>query len=166
MASFNSKITDDDRVDKGVSGLSDTPNLTSTALKSRFDSLANFALDRINSLIGELEATSAAERIGTVTGNLQAALNKLTQSITSTNTDVSNLTDRVSKNEGNISIWGQYISTNTRDITTLEGNVADLQTGLNERVKTSEFDSKVNACLVGEKETLDTKIDELIAERE
>lgn len=60
------RITDAERVDKGVTGLPDTPGLTTTALQTKFDELGNMAIDGVNNLADELEATTAAGNIGAV----------------------------------------------------------------------------------------------------
>ena len=45
------KITNADRVDKGVYGLPDTPGMTTAAIQERFDSLGNLAIDKFNALV-------------------------------------------------------------------------------------------------------------------
>lgn len=45
------KISSADRVNKGVSGLPDTPGLSTGDLQARFDSLANLSIDKFNALI-------------------------------------------------------------------------------------------------------------------
>lgn len=72
-------IKNDERADKGVSGLSATPNLTASALQQRFDSLANLALDKLIILVQELESSSASSNIGTPSGKLSTVLANLTQ---------------------------------------------------------------------------------------
>ena len=45
------KITAADRQDKGVTGLPDTPNMPTTVIQERFDSLGNLAIDKFNALV-------------------------------------------------------------------------------------------------------------------
>lgn len=45
------KITAEDRLNKGVSGLPDTPNMTTAAIQERFDSLGNLSIDKFNALV-------------------------------------------------------------------------------------------------------------------
>ncbi len=45
------KITNADRLDKGVYGLPDTPGMTTAAIQERFDSLGNLAIDKFNALV-------------------------------------------------------------------------------------------------------------------
>lgn len=51
------KITAEDRQDKGVSGLPDTPNMTTAASQERFDSLGNLSIDKFNALVGAASDT-------------------------------------------------------------------------------------------------------------
>ena len=83
------KITDDDRVGKGVTGLADTPELETTDMQMKFDELGNMGIDGINRLIDELASEDAdkgtgASNIGVqvpegivATANVQAVLNAL-----------------------------------------------------------------------------------------
>lgn len=75
------KITEEDRADKGVTGLATTPNLTPTKLQERFDSLANLAIEKFNKLIDSLGKSSAAGNIGTANGTVQSDLSSLFQKI-------------------------------------------------------------------------------------
>ena len=75
------KVTTSDRTDKGVTGLADTPNLSTTAMQTKFDELGNLGIDALNKHIDELAASSAAGFIGataptgiTSDSNLQAVL--------------------------------------------------------------------------------------------
>lgn len=45
------KITSADRVNKGVTGLPDTPGLSTGDMQARFDSLGNLAIDKFNALV-------------------------------------------------------------------------------------------------------------------
>lgn len=79
------KITNEDLQNKGVATLPDTPDMEASELKQRFDSLGNLAIDRINNLITELEAESAALSVGatvpsgiTAGKNVQSIINALT----------------------------------------------------------------------------------------
>ena len=45
------KVTAADRVDKGVTGLPDTPGLSTGDMQARFDSLGNLAIDKFNALV-------------------------------------------------------------------------------------------------------------------
>lgn len=85
------KITDEDRSGKGVTGLADTPELETLDMQSRFDELGNMAVDGLNKLIEELSDdgkedghTSGAANIGaevpdgvTALPTLQAVINAL-----------------------------------------------------------------------------------------
>lgn len=82
------KITAAERVDKGVTGLPDSPNMTTAALQDRFDSLGNLGIDGLNRLIDELTATSAANNIGasvpqtlTANANVQSIINAIAQAL-------------------------------------------------------------------------------------
>ena len=45
------KITSADRVNKGVTGLPDTPGLSTGDMQARFDSLGNLAIDKFNAVV-------------------------------------------------------------------------------------------------------------------
>lgn len=49
------KITNADRVDKGVVGLPDTPGLSTIEMQERFDSLANLTIEKYNGLVDAVE---------------------------------------------------------------------------------------------------------------
>jgi len=79
-----SKITDAERIGKGVSGLSDTPNLETSEMQRKFDELGNMAVDGLNNLVDELSANTAASNIGiaipegvTASNNVQSVVNAL-----------------------------------------------------------------------------------------
>lgn len=59
------KIEPADLVGRGVVGLPDTPNLTTTAMQEKFDELAlQVIIPKINNLIAELESKTASANIG------------------------------------------------------------------------------------------------------
>lgn len=45
------KVTSTDRADKGVTGLPDTPGLSTGDMQARFDSLGNLAIDKFNAML-------------------------------------------------------------------------------------------------------------------
>lgn len=65
-------IESSELVDKGVSGLSDTPDIEASDLKERFDSLGKLAIQKFQTHINELEANTASGSIG---ANVPAGLN-------------------------------------------------------------------------------------------
>ena len=118
MAEFT-KITSEDRADKGVSGLPDTPDMTAAKLQERFDSLANLAIDAINRLAHELGLASAASKIGTSNGTLQSwiatdrtSIEKLTNDISDLNSAISSLNTTLSElNTSHLNLCKQYYET-------------------------------------------------------
>lgn len=87
-----SKITDADRLNKGVTGLSDTPNLETSEMQRKFDELGNLAIDSFNDHIDELSANTGAANIGaavpegfTADNTVQSVINALARG-TSDNT--------------------------------------------------------------------------------
>lgn len=77
-------ITDEEREDKGVSQLPDSPLITSTELKALFDSLGNLAIDKFITHIEEISADTGSSNIGvqkptgyTATGTLQNLLDEM-----------------------------------------------------------------------------------------
>ena len=77
-------ITPADLVNKGVTSLPDTPDMEASELKMRFDSLANLAIDKIKTLVEELEDETASISLGasvpaglTSAKNVQAVINAL-----------------------------------------------------------------------------------------
>lgn len=51
------KISSADRVDKGVTGLPDTPGLSTGDMQARFDSLGNLAIDKFNNVVDSVGDT-------------------------------------------------------------------------------------------------------------
>ena len=69
-------ITNDDLMNKGVTDLPDTPNMAASELKQRFDSLGNLCVSKIQTLVSELEAETAAISLGaTIPSGLSAYKN-------------------------------------------------------------------------------------------
>lgn len=68
MASFTN-IDSAKRASMGVSGLPDTPEMSVSELQSRFDSLANYALDTLYSLISILNSNNASIYLKYTDGN-------------------------------------------------------------------------------------------------
>lgn len=73
---FN-KILNSDLTGKGVVGLPDVPGLSSGDMQEKFDELANYAISRINQLIDELTAATAASNIGYADGSVQVIIDRL-----------------------------------------------------------------------------------------
>lgn len=60
-----SKITEADLNNKGVSGLPDTPNLSTSEMQAKFDELSkDVIVPKFNNLVEELSAQSASDNIG------------------------------------------------------------------------------------------------------
>ncbi len=73
-------IESSELTDKGVSSLSDTPEMEASDLKERFDSLGNLAISKFQTHIREIEAETGAGSVGAkVPAGLNASAN--TQSI-------------------------------------------------------------------------------------
>jgi len=77
-------ITNADLVNKGVKGLPDTPDMAASELKQRFDSLGDLCVQKIRTLVSELEAATASLSVGaqvpsgiTSASNVQAIINAL-----------------------------------------------------------------------------------------
>lgn len=58
------KVTEADRVGKGVSGLPDVPQLTTGDMQAKLDELGNLSIDALNNLIDELESAKGADSLG------------------------------------------------------------------------------------------------------
>lgn len=70
------KVTDEDREGKGVTGLPDVPQLTTSEMQEKFDELGNVGIDALNNLIDELEDETGADSLGaTVPEGLEAEAN-------------------------------------------------------------------------------------------
>lgn len=60
------KITDEELVDKGVTGLPDTPNLSTTDMQKKFDELSkDIIIPKFNELSGELDDADIDDKIAT-----------------------------------------------------------------------------------------------------
>jgi len=77
---FN-KITNEDIVGLGVTGLADVPGLSTADMQAQFDEYPEYLKERINQLIDELKDAAAASDIGTAKGTLQAVLNEIEQNL-------------------------------------------------------------------------------------
>lgn len=84
-------ITDEELEGKGVTGLPDTPGLSTTEMQQKFDEYSVFLKDKLKTLITELEAEAGALNIGatvpeniTADGNIQSILNGLRQYVDDT----------------------------------------------------------------------------------
>lgn len=78
------RINDADRINKGVTGLSDTPNMEASELQAKFDELGNMAIDAYNGTVDTLNSTNGALNIGAevpeglnASNNTQSILNAL-----------------------------------------------------------------------------------------
>ena len=84
-------ITDEELIGKGVTGLPDTPGLSTEDMQAKFDEYSVFLKDKFKTLISELEAVSGALNIGaevpqniSAEGNIQSILNGLRQYVDDT----------------------------------------------------------------------------------
>lgn len=82
------KITENDTINKGVIGLPDTPNLSTSEMQAKFEELSNdVIIPKFNNLVDELGAKSAAGNIGATipsginaeSENVQAVLNGIAE---------------------------------------------------------------------------------------
>ena len=68
------KITEGDLTNKGVRGLPDSPNLSTTDMQNKFEEVSvDVIIPKHNGLIDELEATTAAASIGALDANGDAS---------------------------------------------------------------------------------------------
>ena len=83
------KITEEDRANKGNTGLPDTPALTTTEMQERMDSLPNLAIDKFNELVDALNSGKAAGNLGAIVPeginaqpNIQSIINAMVLNLT------------------------------------------------------------------------------------
>ena len=100
------KITENDTINKGVIGLPDTPNLSTSEMQAKFEELSNdVIIPKFNNLVDELEAKSAAGNIGATipsginaeSENVQAVLNGIAEKAHTHEKSDAELTDAVTK---------------------------------------------------------------------
>ena len=100
------KITENDTINKGVMGLPDTPNLSTSEMQAKFEELSNdVIIPKFNNLVDELEAKSAAGNIGATipsginaeSENVQAVLNGIAEKAHTHEKSDAELTDAVTK---------------------------------------------------------------------
>lgn len=101
-------ISDEERSSCGVSGLPDTPQLTTKELQEKFDSLGNLALDKLVAIIEILNSENAANYIHYKNGNT------LQDEFYSKNTDIENLQKAV-KNIPSIDGESNYYNITIQD---------------------------------------------------
>ena len=100
------KITENDTINKGVMGLPDTPNLSTSEMQAKFEELSNdVIIPKFNNLVDELEAKSAAGNTGATipsginaeSENVQAVLNGIAEKAHTHEKSDAELTDAVTK---------------------------------------------------------------------
>ena len=100
------KITENDTINKGVIGLPDTPNLSTSEMQAKFEELSNdVIIPKFNNLVDELGAKSAAGNIGATipsginaeSENVQAVLNGIAEKAHTHEKSDAELTDAVTK---------------------------------------------------------------------
>ena len=100
------KITENETINKGVIGLPDTPNLSTSEMQAKFEELSNdVIIPKFNNLVDELEAKSAAGNTGAtipsginaVSENVQAVLNGIAEKAHTHEKSDAELTDAVTK---------------------------------------------------------------------
>lgn len=100
------RITDNDTINKGVIGLPDTPNLSTSEMQAKFEELSNdVIIPKFNNLVDELGAKSAAGNIGATipsginaeSENVQAVLNGIAEKAHTHEKSDAELTDAVTK---------------------------------------------------------------------
>ena len=100
------KITENDTINKGVIGLPDTPNLSTSEMQAKFEELSNdVIIPKFNNLVDELEAKSAAGNTGATipsginaeSENVQAVLNGIAEKAHTHEKSDAELTDAVTK---------------------------------------------------------------------
>ena len=100
------KITENDTINKGVIGLPDTPNLSTSEMQAKFEELSNdVIIPKFNNLVDELGAKSAAVNIGATipsginaeSENVQAVLNVIAEKAHTHEKSDAELTDAVTK---------------------------------------------------------------------
>lgn len=100
------KITENDTINKGVIGLPDTPNLSTSEMQAKFEELSNdVIIPKFNNLVDELGAKSAAGNIGATIPsginaegeNVQAVLNGIAEKAHTHEKSDAELTDAVTK---------------------------------------------------------------------
>ena len=84
-------ITEEEREDKGVTQLPDSPQITSNALKELFDSLGNLAIDKFITHIDEISDETACSNIGievpegyAAVGNVQSVIDAIVAALNET----------------------------------------------------------------------------------
>ena len=100
------KITENDTINKGVIGLPDTPNLSTSEMQAKFEELSNdVIIPKFNNLVDELGAKIAAGNIGATipsginaeSENVQAVLNGIAEKAHTHEKSDAELTDAVTK---------------------------------------------------------------------
>jgi len=153
------KITAEDRADKGVTGLPDSPNMTTSALQDRFDSLGNLGIDGLNRLIDELAAASAGNNVGmtvpstlTANPNAQSVINAVAQALNSLSEESHYHTNKAvldTITDANRTAWNSVVNL-LSSITTIQAMLTDNSSALptSHAVKAYVDDADINAKAV------------------
>lgn len=88
------KITDAERNNVCITGLPDTPGLSTREMQQRFDGLGNLAIDKLNQTIGVLNDIVEDLNVADI-GNLEQRMNDLEQAVVSLTNKISNMIQSV-----------------------------------------------------------------------
>lgn len=158
------KITKEDYNGKGVIGLPDAPQLSTTIMQEKFEELStDVIIPKHNELIDELEAFTGASNIGTKNGNVQSDIDSFDRKIVSYNGDIAQLKSDMATAQADIVTNASEIATNK---TAIEKNKTDIATNKADIVANKADISKNKTDIATNKTNIEankTEIDSLKA---
>lgn len=117
------KIDKADYSGKGVIGLPDAPQLSTTAMQEKFEEIStDVIIPKFNNLVDELEGISGASNIGTTNGNVQSEIDAFDGKIATFNGDISQLKSDMTQAQGDIATLQSGVNTNKTDIAALQSD--------------------------------------------
>lgn len=127
------KIEKTDYNGKGVIGLPDSPQLSTTAMQEKFEEIPiEVIIPKFNGLVDELSSATGASNIGTNGGTVQGDIDAFDGKIATFNGDISQLKTDMTQAQGDIATLQSGVNANKTDITALQSdnttNKADIAT--------------------------------------
>lgn len=122
-----SKITDAERSNIGVTGLPDTPGLSTSEIQQRFDGLGNLAIDKLNEIIDDYTPKEELEKeraridsiLGSGTGDNEGELIALQQEVSENSSKIATLQENDASIQDSIDTLNQKVNSIDESLTAI-----------------------------------------------
>lgn len=151
------KIDRADYSGKGVIGLPDAPQLSTTAMQEKFEEIStDVIIPKFNNLVDELEGISGASNIGTKNGNVQSDIDAFDGKVATFNGDISQLKTDMTTAKGDITTLQSDVNNNKSDIASLQSdnvtNKSDIST-IKANISSLDSDNTTNKTNISKNAT-------------